>query len=67
MWEQYFLLDGFTARTSHRATTAKFNQSLRGDMTDEARAAEIRAFAVRMDEEDFIARWDAKVAERTGR
>ena len=38
MWEQYFHLDGFAARTSHLATTAKFHQSIRDDMTDEARA-----------------------------
>ena len=67
MWEQYFHLDGFAARTSHLATTAKFHQSIREDMTDEARAAEIRAFAVGICEEDFIARWNDKVANLTWR
>lgn len=64
MWEQYFQLDGFTARTSPVATTLKFEQSAREDMTAVARASEIRAVLNMMAEPDFTERWNAGVAER---
>lgn len=64
MWEQYFQLDGFTARTASVATTMKFGQAARVDMTDIARASEIRAAADAMAEADFTDRWNDGVAER---
>jgi hypothetical protein len=64
MWEQYFQLPGFTARTSLLSTTAKFAQSERGDMTDGARMLEIKAFVDRMKEPGFIEQWNADVAQR---
>ena len=64
MWEQYFQLYGFTARTALRATTAKFADSVRADMTPEERAAEVRAFAQLMAEPGFTATWNARIAER---
>lgn len=63
MWEQYFQLDGFIGRTSALATTAKFMQSVRNDMTDEARADEIRTFASCMAEPGFNAQWNDQVTE----
>lgn len=64
MWEQYFRLAGFLGRTLPLATTAKFEQSCRDDMTDVQRAAEIRAFADRMAVPDFVAAWNFTVAEK---
>ena len=64
MWEQYFELDGFRGRTFPLATTAKFEQSCRDDMTEVQRAAEIRTFADRMADPDFVAMWNFTVAEK---
>lgn len=64
MWDQYFQLDGFTARTSSLATTLKFEQSAREDMTAVARASELRAVVDMMSEPGFTERWNAGVAER---
>lgn len=63
MWEQYFRLAGFTARTSPLSTTVKFPQADREAMTDIARAAEIKVYADLMREDGFTARWNAAVAE----
>lgn len=61
MWQQYFRLDGFSARTSWLSTTAKFPQTARQEMSDAARAAEVRSYAVMMSAPDFTDRWNADV------
>ena len=67
MWEQYFQLRGFTARTSPLATTMKFSNLGREAMTDAERAVENRTFAARMAEEGFIEQWNSLVAEAVRR
>jgi glycosyltransferase involved in cell wall biosynthesis len=68
MWEQYFRLPGFTARTSHLSTTAKFRQWDGSNIdTYIDRVSEIREFANRMSEPDFVAQWNADVAEHIRR
>lgn len=67
MWEQYFQLEGFTARTSPVATTAKFAQHSRTGMTQEQRAAELREASDRMRQPGFIPQWNAQVIERVRR
>lgn len=64
MWEQYFQLEGIAARTSALATTAKFDARAREDMTDQERADEIRAFALRISEPGMLQRWNDYVAEQ---
>ena len=64
MWEQYFRLPGFMARTSHLSTTAKFAQ---WDGTYIDRAAEIQEFSTRMSQPGFTEKWNADVADRIRR
>lgn len=57
MWEQYFQLKDFSARTSHKATTAKFSQSTREHMTEEQRAEEVSNFFDKLHTPDFLKTW----------
>lgn len=63
MWQQYFRLDGFRGATSRLATTAKFPETTREDMSEHDRAAEIGAFAVAMPTAGFVDGWNEQVAE----
>ncbi len=63
MWEQFFSAPNFTARTSPRATTAKFNQIGREDMTGAERARELDDFARKMSAPGFSEMWDARVRD----
>ena len=63
MWEQYFQLQGFTARTSRLATTAKFATVGREGMTGAERAMENQATAARMAQAGFRAEWDDLISE----
>lgn len=67
MWEQYFQLDGFTARTSSLATTVKFLRETRADMTDAQIASETRACIADMSAAGFTERWNTEVAEQVRR
>jgi hypothetical protein len=62
MWQQYFALPGFTARTSLRATTAKFAADTRHDLSPVQRAAELAAFWQQLNQHEFRQDWDARVA-----
>lgn len=62
MWEQYFSLDGFTARTSHRATTAKFNDKERSHLSGPERAREVSDFLAHMSNSAFIEEWNQRVS-----
>ena len=63
MWEQFFSMPSFTARTSTRATTAKFNNIGREEMTGAERARELSDFAAQMGSPEFSQAWDAQVRE----
>ena len=63
MWEQYFSMPNFTARTSTRATTAKFPQHEREGMTAIQRGSELKEFARQMSEPGFVEQWNARVRE----
>jgi hypothetical protein len=63
MWEQYFSQPNFTARTSTRATTAKFNQHDRDGMTQVQRSSEVKEFARHMSTPGFVDTWNARVRD----
>jgi hypothetical protein len=63
MWEQYFSMPNFTARTSTRATTAKFAQDAREGMTAIQRGSELKEFARQMSTTGFVEQWNARVRE----
>ena len=63
MWEQYFSMPNFTARTSTRATTAKFPQHEREGMTAIQRGSELKEFARQMSTTGFVEQWNARVRE----
>ena len=64
MWEQYFSLDGVTARTSHRATTAKFNNLERAHHSGPERAAEISKVLSHMSRAAYVDEWNERVSRR---
>lgn len=63
MWEQFFSMPNFTARTSTRATTAKFGHNEREAMTGIQRGLEVKEFSQHMSTPGFVDRWNARVRE----
>jgi glycosyltransferase involved in cell wall biosynthesis len=64
MWEQYFSLDGFTAKTSSLSTTAKFNDGERKSLSGVQRSSEVGDFLKKMTADSFIQAWNMRVADR---
>jgi glycosyltransferase involved in cell wall biosynthesis len=64
MWEQYFSLEGFKARTALRSTTAKFAAGERIELSDAERQFEITQFLSRMKDPSFKEEWDDLVIAR---
>lgn len=63
MWEKYFLLDHFTARTLPKATFARFADAIRTGLDPGERASEIGVFMRSMASPRFVEEWDARVQQ----
>jgi hypothetical protein len=63
MWEQFFSMPNFTARTSIRATTAKFPHNGREGLSGIQRGLEVQEFAQQMSTPGFVDSWNARVRE----
>lgn len=61
MWQHYFKLENFQARTSPYATTAKFAADLRKGFSSSVREREIASFWEEMQRDDFQNEWDKKI------
>jgi glycosyltransferase involved in cell wall biosynthesis len=60
MWQQWFASPGFRYATGDRLTVLKFDASVRTDMTDTQRRAEILAWLERSRQPGFDAGWPTK-------